>query len=218
MTQGEWLSVFGGNPSRHGQGLQHPVEGMTWWDALAYANARSMAEGLSPVYRLTDCAGQPGLGMTCANVEVLAPGGSPYLAAAYRLPTEAEWEYAARAGTTTNLYIGHVAEGDPRIADAAWYEVNAGGTTKPVRTRPANPWGLFDMAGNVFNWVWDAQTVYPASATDPWAPYSGQNGIWRGGCYHHGLYYLRSAARYFPPLSTTGFAAGVRLARTHPAP
>jgi len=217
-TQGEWLVAFGVNPSRHGQGLQHPAESMTWWDALTYANARSLAEGLPVTYRLNGCTGTPWLGMNCGSVDILAPDANPYRAVGYRLPTEAEWEYAARAGTTTNLHVGELPDGDPRIATIAWYEGNAGGTTHPVRQLLPNPWGLFDVAGNVFNFVWDGLVTYAPTTTDPWDRDTTGPRVWRGGCYHHGLYYLRSAARFAVNPAVGGYATGVRLARTLPTP
>jgi formylglycine-generating enzyme required for sulfatase activity len=100
----------------------------------------------------------------------------------YRLPTEAEWEYAARAGATTAYCFG----GDARLLDAyAWYAANARGTTHPVGQRQPNAWGLYDMHGNVWEWVQDWYGPYPAApARDPQGPASGSHRVRRGGGWH----------------------------------
>ena len=120
-TQDEYERVMGKNPS-HFKGKDLPVEDVTWFDAIKYCNARSIKEGRTPSYNESN-------------------GACNYAANGYRLPTEVEWEYACRAGTTDE-YHGPV--------DAiGWYDGNSGGTTHPVATKRANAFGLHDMAGNV---------------------------------------------------------------------
>jgi formylglycine-generating enzyme required for sulfatase activity len=115
----------------------------------------------------------------------------------YRLPTETEWEYACRAGTQTEFYWGD--DFDPA---RAWFDENAGGETHEVGTRDANPWGLYDMAGNVFEWCedWYADTYPAGDRTDPHGPANGEYYIIRGGSWEYGPKACRSTYRsHFPP-------------------
>src|SRR5262249_34327079 len=124
VTQEVYQKITGKSPSRH-QGPQNPVERVRWREALAFCNARSQADGLKPCYDA-------------------ATGKCDFSASGYRLPTEAEWEYACRGGTTQAYYFGD----DPRgLSTHAWFKDNADRTTHPVGQWPANPFGLFDMSG-----------------------------------------------------------------------
>jgi formylglycine-generating enzyme required for sulfatase activity len=127
----------------------------------------------------------------------------------YRLPTEAEWEYAARAGTT-GPYAGDL--------DAmAWYDKNSGGKTHPVATKAANARGLYDMHGNVWEWVQDWKGDYSASAvTDPVGPSSGSRRVHRGGSWNSKSQYCRSALRHYYSPDSRYFYLGLRLLRTSP--
>ena len=128
-------------------------------------------------------------------------------ASGYRLPTEAEWEYAARAGTTGDRY------GD--LDQVAWHAGNSEARTRPVGGKAPNSWGLHDMLGNVFEWVQDWWGEYPGGAvTDPRGPASREFGVFRGGSWIVGARHCRSTNRYdFKPGSHLGFL-GFRLART----
>ena len=125
----------------------------------------------------------------------------------YRLPTEAEWEYAARAGSTGARH------GD--LEAVAWYEGNSGGKTHPVGQKQANAWGFYDMLGNVWEWVWDWQADYPAgSVSDPLGPSSGSFRVIRGGCWSP---YARNCRAAFRALHVPGARfsdLGFRLARS----
>ena len=110
-----------------------------------------------------------------------------------RLPTEAEWEYACRAGTETQLFSGDTEEG---LEDYAWYSANSGDTTHPVGQKKPNAWGLYDMHGNVFEWCADWYGEYAARpATDPTGPATGSDRVLRGGCWFSNPVACRSAGR-----------------------
>ena len=114
-----------------------------------------------------------------------------------RLPTEAQWEYAARAGTTTRYSFGDDAA---NLDDYAWYSENAGKTTHPVGQKKHNAWGLYDMHGNVWEWVQDWYDPYAAEAmTDPSGPASGAERVIRGGGWGSAALNARSARRRVPP-------------------
>jgi formylglycine-generating enzyme required for sulfatase activity len=136
----------------------------------------------------------------------------------YRLPTEAEWEYAARAGTTTQYFFGDDAD---NLGRYAWYKDNSGEKTHPVGQKEPNPWGLYDMHGNVYEWVqdWYDENYYVrSSASDPRGPSGGKERVVRGGVWYREASYLRSARRYgFPPEVRSGtgdgdYYCGFRLA------
>jgi len=124
----------------------------------------------------------------------------------YRLPSEAEWEYAARAGTTTRYSFG---DDDSKVGEYAWYSENSGGKTHPVGKKEANPWGLYDVHGNVWEWVQDEwHDTYNGTPDDgsAWEDGSGASRVFRGGCWFLSTRFCRSATRY-------RYAPGVRARR-----
>jgi formylglycine-generating enzyme required for sulfatase activity len=190
VTQAEYRAVMGSNPSFF-TGDNLPVECVSWYDAVAYCNALSAMEGLAPAYTING---------TNVHWNRNADG--------YRLPTEAEWEYACRAGTTTVYNTG-----DNITTDQANYNSNIGRTTA-VGSYAPNPWGLYDMHGNVFEWCWDRYGPYGSAAqTDPAGPPSGAYRVFRGGSWHYGGQRLRSAYRLSYATSDRGTDVGFRLVR-----
>ena len=154
--------------------------------------------------------------MLCADQPAYS-AGKIYQCPGYRLPTEAEWEYAYRASSTSALYNGTITancnQTDPNADLIAWYKV-AG--VNPVAAKQPNAWGLFDMAGNVWEWTYDLNVndLGAGAATDPWGAASGSSRTYRGGSYFYGLKYVRAA--YRSAWTETGRSAdiGFRCVRT----
>ncbi len=207
VTQGDYLAVVGRNPSHftptngYSEDLTRPVEQVSWSDATNYCTlltARELAAGRIP----TNCV--------------------------YRLPTESEWEYACRAGTTTAFYLGsRLSSGNANFWGRYEYDASAGQinnasgiylqTTTPVGSYAANGWGLYDMIGNVWEWCQDWYDTYPAGpVTDPQGAASGSNRLVRGGDWGGWARFCRSAQRsgdITPPSSDrVGFRAVLALA------
>ena len=204
VTQEEYEAVMGINPS-YAKGAKLPVEKVSWDDAIEYCNRRSEKEGLTPAYTRS---GDTVTWNTKAN--------------GYRLPTEAEWEYACRAGTSGPFYTGdNVTTHEANYNGRRPYNNNAYGmnrqTTMPAGSFPPNPWGLYDMHGNVCEWCWDWYAEYGAAAqTDPQGPLRGK---WdqkaaRGGGWSEGGYRQRSAIRFYGDTFARLNDLGFRVARS----
>jgi len=136
----------------------------------------------------------------------------------YRLPTEAEWEYACRAGSTTAFANGGIKSAgrgyDPNLDQMGWYSGNSGKKTHPVGRKKPNLWDLFDMHGNVREWCQDRYGKYRLfSATDPKGPFLGSKRVCRGGSWKSPAQYCRSATRYFVPPAQGFSDLGLRLVR-----
>ena len=174
VTQEQYQKLMGTNPSRW-KGDKNPVEQVRWSDAVRFCNKRSELEGLQPCYDLRTWK---------CNFE----------ANGYRLPTEAEWEYACRAGTTTPYFIS-----PSKLGDYAWFDKNSGGHPRPIGQKQPNPWGLYDMCGNLWEWCNDFYKVdyYKESPPkDPRGPSEGPNKVVRGGAWRFGAENCRSGYRY----------------------
>jgi formylglycine-generating enzyme required for sulfatase activity len=162
VTQGQYETVMGNNPSHHIYPVtgeiqsRRPVEMVTWYDAVEFCNKLSIREGLIPVYTITDRTPATGYPITDATV---IPNWNVN---GYRLPTEAQWEYACRAGTTTKYYLG-----DTWDTNWGWIFGNAGAITREAGKKTPNAWGLYDMYGNVQEWCWDLFEDYKGDSIDP---------------------------------------------------
>jgi len=222
VTQEEWERVMGKNPSHfsgspaagEAQG-RRPVECVSWYDALAFANRLSIMEGLEPAYSVKgktdpgDWGAVPGNSDAAWDVVKVVEGST-----GWRLPTEAQWEYAARAGTTAAFSDGSQDWEKDRdaIGKIAWLGFNSGEMTHEVGKKQANPWGLHDMHGNVWEWCWDWKAAYPAqNETDPSGASSGSIRVRRGGSWSDSAQFVRSAYRYFDFPPVRNLFLGLRL-------
>jgi len=199
VTQQEWAAVMGNNPSNF-KGDNFPVEEVSWFDAIEYCNKRSQKEGLTPAYRING-----------ANITWIKNTDG------YRLPTEAEWEFACRSGTITPFFTGeNITTNQANYDGNNPYYNNPQGvlrqTTTVVGSFPPNHWGLYDMHGNVWEWCWDWFGSYSSNMqNDPIGPFSGEGRVIRGGAWNYESKYLRSASRLnFSSSARTNFV-GFRL-------
>jgi formylglycine-generating enzyme required for sulfatase activity len=170
VTQGQYEKVMGTNPSyfqkrviRKSDSSMYPVEQVSWEDAVEFCK------------KLSDLPEEKKAGRV------------------YRLPTEAEWEYACRAGSKAAYSFG---ANSKTLGDYAWFGENSGNQTHPVGEKKANAWGLYDMHGNVWEWCSDWYGVYPkGSVSDPSGPSEGSIRVDRGGSWAYGAANCRSAYR-----------------------
>jgi formylglycine-generating enzyme required for sulfatase activity len=197
VTQGEYEAVMGVNPSGCKQsGTRAPVEQVSWLDAVMYCNKLSETERLRACYKIE-------------GNEVTMLGGT-----GYRLPTEAEWEYACRAGTTTKFAFG---DDEAGLGDVAWFYENSRSQTSAVGEKMPNPFGLHDMHGNVWEWCWDGYGEFyygSAVAVDPTGLPGGSIRAIRGGCWFTTAQHCRAACREGYPPNRRADVAGFRVLRS----
>jgi formylglycine-generating enzyme required for sulfatase activity len=221
VTSNLWISVLSWAGNRgysfgtgwQSKGADHPVVAVDWYDAIAWCNARSQRDGFTPCYTNAN-------GSIYTNAAINSfTGDCNWLADGYRLPTEAEWEKAARGGAINRRFpwndaniIQHARANYSASPNNIFYPYDLGPSagfhptynvgnypyTSPVGAFPANGYGLYDMAGNVFEWCWDwhSSPYYTVSpSTDPRGPASGTNRILRGGSFFSLSFYARVAYR-----------------------
>lgn len=196
VTQGQYQAVMGKNPSFFQGSDDLPVDRVSWNEAIAFCNKLSEREGLKPYYQAGNAS---------------APGAD-----GYRLPTEAEAEYASRAGTATRYSFGD----DPaKLAEFAWCNPNSENATHPVRQKKPNAWGLYDMHGNVWEWCgdgYDPSYYQKSPAADPTGPAQAELRVSRGGAWSSPPERARAAYRRTSKPDLQGFSMGFRVARTPP--
>jgi formylglycine-generating enzyme required for sulfatase activity len=220
VTQAQWQLYMNTDP-RLDEAPNRPMANVNWWDAIEFANTVSLAQGLPACYTLSGCTGIPGSTFQCTNWAVNNPTNNPLLCTGYRLPTEGEWEYAYRAGTTTAFYNGAITHTgstplDLNLDAIGWYSGNSGDRTQNVARKLPNAWGLYDMAGNVWEWCSDWYGTYPGAVSDPLGPATGSRRVVRGGSFIYGASLARAAYRGFDAPSYRDSFYGFRLSRTAP--
>lgn len=172
-----------------------PATNISWFDAVRYCNTLSQLHGLTSVYEIAD-----------RSVQMLMSADG------YRLPTEAEWEYACRAGTSTGWWCGETVAD---LARVAWFKDNSGSAVHEVGLKPSNPFGLSDMHGNVWEWCWDWYGWYPRQpSTDPVGPANGKLKVQRGGCFADSATGIHSAARRSAMPESHDRCVGFRIVRS----
>ena len=239
VTQGMWADLRAAQPTLppdpswggYGTGPNHPVHSLTWPEAVLFANLLSAQRGLARCYYTDPAFTIP---VTAGNYTA----GSYYCdwnAGGFRLPSEGEWERFCRAGAGTAFWIAELAYSSsncslyttvpgtwPKLESAAWfcpnrYDPAGNNTSKPVGSKQANPWGLHDTHGNVYEWCWDWYGDYPAgSATDYAGVATGEYRVARGGFWYSDAGNCRSARRGDDLPGRRNFFFGFRLVRTVP--
>ena len=228
MSRAEWKQIASILPVDYkqeddGECLEDdcPINNITWWEAIHAANLLSEARGLDPCYEPVNCEGELGQGLACEGIA--EPERSVYECEGYRLPTWAEAEYAARAGTVSDFYTGNLTvydnnncHFDENLDKAAWYCFNAESTAHVRGGKLPNGFGLYDLLGNVWEWVNERdRTTQAQGGEDP----SGSIGravdrLLYGGAYNIKSYSCNAANLFAAPWDIRGPQAGFRLYRT----
>jgi formylglycine-generating enzyme required for sulfatase activity len=207
VTQKEWFDIMGTTIEQQrdiasselplrGTGDNHPMYYISWHEAIEYCNRLSLREGLKPVYRIS---------RSYVTFNRKANG--------YRLPTEAEWEFAAKSGNMDSIVFEY--SGSNRVDEVAWFSGNSNSNTKLVGTKAPNSLGLHDMSGNVWEWCWDWYGIYPNSTQrNPVGASSGSLRVIRGGSWANSAENQRSAYRSYHFPSYRNGHVGFRVVRS----
>jgi formylglycine-generating enzyme required for sulfatase activity len=216
LTQASYQAVMGTNPSYFGGNPNNPVEEVSWFNAIEYCNRRSVNEGLTPCYSYSTYGTNPSTWPAFWNSDYNnhTNVSCNWTANGYRLPTEAEWEFAARGGNQTHNYTY---SGSNDINAVAWHYSNSDYTTHTVGTKAANELGLYDLSGNVLEWNWDIRGSYPSGEqTNPHGAVSGSSRVLRGGSWGNIAKYCTVSGRNYDYATYSLADVGFRLCRVSP--
>ncbi len=197
VTQEMWEQVTGKNPYENKEYGSMPITNVSWFDAVEFCNKVSELAGLQACYSKNE------------NGNILCN----WFADGYRLPTEAEWEYAAKGG---NISKGYRFSGEDNLDEVGWYYDNSGGIIHRVKGKEPNELGIYDMSGNVWEWCWDwyGSSYYSGGeTTDPKGPTTGSRRVLRGGSWSSDAHYCHSAYRNYSYPSYSYTFVGFRVVR-----
>ncbi len=207
VTQKEWIEVMGSNPSEF-KGDNLPVENVSWYDCVEYCNKRSEIEGLTPVYMIDKT--NKDLNNSSTEDDIKWTVTADWSANGYRLPTDAEWEYAATGG---QLSKSCEYSGSENLGNVAWYASNSNSSAKSIGTKKSNELGIYDMSGNLWEWAWDWYGDIQSGNTNPKGLNSGSGRILKGGGWYGFAAFCKVVNRInaYPSYKSNGY--GFRVVR-----
>ncbi|HQC09090.1 MAG TPA: bifunctional serine/threonine-protein kinase/formylglycine-generating enzyme family protein [Candidatus Cloacimonas acidaminovorans] len=195
ISQAEWMMVFPNNPA-HSKDPELPVENVNFYDIIDFCNQKSILDGFEPCYDYYDD-------------EVVCN----FSANGYRLPTEAEWEFAAKGGKRNDFFVY---SGSDKADEVGWYNENSDAQSHPSGQKKPNQLGIYDLSGNIFEWVWNWYVPYSSRNYDPYkGPDKGIDKVIRGGSWYHNASEMRVTNRNFAKPYTKNAYLGFRVVRTY---